>query len=52
MAGDREACFDAGMDDYISKPMHVPELHAALERCAPAGAPALPRATDLDAAPL
>ncbi|MGH7788475.1 MAG: response regulator [Candidatus Binatia bacterium] len=52
MAGDREACFDAGMDDYISKPMHVAELHAALERCAQAGAPALPPATDLHAAPL
>ncbi len=32
MQGDREACLDAGMDDYISKPIQVRELQAALER--------------------
>ena len=32
MQGDREACLDAGMDDYISKPIQVKELQAALER--------------------
>jgi CheY-like chemotaxis protein len=29
---DREACFAAGMDDYVAKPVHPEELAAALER--------------------
>jgi CheY-like chemotaxis protein len=32
MAGDREACLDAGMSDYVSKPLHANDLAAALER--------------------
>jgi CheY-like chemotaxis protein len=36
MAGDREACFAAGMNDYISKPIRPAELQAALERSASA----------------
>ena len=35
MQGDREACLEAGMDDYISKPIRIPELVQALERSAP-----------------
>jgi PAS domain S-box-containing protein len=33
MQGDREECFAAGMDDYISKPIQPEELEAALRRC-------------------
>ncbi|MBK7643487.1 MAG: response regulator [Planctomycetes bacterium] len=32
MSGDRERCLEAGMDDYISKPISVPLLEAVLER--------------------
>ncbi|MBS0630340.1 MAG: PAS domain S-box protein [Verrucomicrobia bacterium] len=32
MQGDRERCMAAGMDDYITKPMKIDELSAALKR--------------------
>lgn len=33
MQGDRERCLDAGMNDYISKPIRMEDLHQAFERC-------------------
>jgi GAF domain-containing protein/CheY-like chemotaxis protein len=35
MAGDREACLAAGMDDYVSKPIRPEELEAAIARANP-----------------
>ena len=35
MQGDRERCLEAGMDDYVSKPINVEELVTALTRIEP-----------------
>jgi PAS domain S-box-containing protein len=55
MRGDRERCLEAGMDEYISKPVAVPKLVETIERlltrsaespasaaASPAGSPLLP----------
>jgi two-component system sensor histidine kinase/response regulator len=36
IAGDRERCLEAGMDDYVSKPIGKEAVAAALNRWAPA----------------
>jgi CheY-like chemotaxis protein len=35
MLEDREACFEAGMDDYVAKPVRPEELAQALARVRP-----------------
>jgi CheY-like chemotaxis protein len=35
MQGDRELCLEAGMDDYVSKPIRVDELVSALSKARP-----------------
>jgi signal transduction histidine kinase/CheY-like chemotaxis protein len=42
MKGDRETCLDAGMDEYITKPINVQELYGLLDNIGSA-APAAPR---------
>jgi CheY-like chemotaxis protein/HPt (histidine-containing phosphotransfer) domain-containing protein len=42
MAGDRDKCLKAGMDDYMSKPLNRALLEQTLRRWLPAGSKSLP----------
>ncbi len=46
MKGDRERCLQAGMDDYLAKPIRRSELFAAIERVLAGKPTAEPLATD------
>jgi CheY-like chemotaxis protein len=37
MVGDKEQCLEAGMDAYLSKPLQVEALFAAIESLVPPG---------------
>ena len=45
MAGDRERCLAAGMDGYVTKPLHLESLWKAITECVPiASRPSVPNA--------
>ncbi|MEG4027891.1 MULTISPECIES: response regulator [unclassified Microcoleus] len=48
MQGDRQVCLDAGMNDYISKPIRVDALIQALSQCPPNPEPQQPQKDESD----
>ena len=51
MTGDRERCLDAGMDDYLSKPLQAEKMWEAIDRLV-AGTPAASAAPEEAAVPI
>ena len=50
MQGDRERCLAADMDDYLPKPVRLPDLQAVLQRFVPPGTGASPALDEPEAA--
>jgi CheY-like chemotaxis protein len=45
LKGDRETCMEAGMDEYVAKPIHADQLFAAIEAVIPKSAAPSPMPT-------
>jgi PAS domain S-box-containing protein len=51
MQGDRQLCIDAGMNDYVSKPIRIEELQQALSKCQPVSLRSHPTIESLPSTP-